>query len=305
MRERSTLARLQQATTIILLVISISWLAWQWVRSPALAVAGALAIFFSYSFFLAIECVMVKFVSKNDPAPAPSWADLLRAWWAETWVALIVFFWRQPFRWRTQPDLVDPAMRGRRGAVLVHGFVCNRGLWNPWMERLRAEGHPFIAVNLEPVFGSIDDYVATIDSAVERLTQVTGLAPILVCHSMGGLAVRAWLRRKRAADRVYRVITIGTPHGGTWLGHFGHSINGRQMKLDGEWVRNLAHASADADIGAKFTCWYSNCDNIVFPASTATLPGADNRLVPGAAHVELAYMPQVFAHALDSLREQG
>jgi triacylglycerol esterase/lipase EstA (alpha/beta hydrolase family) len=301
MRERSSLARLQQATTIALLMASMAWLVWQWARSPVLAVAGALAIFFSYSFFLAVECTMVKFVGRNDPAPAPTWAELLRAWWSETWIALIVFFWRQPFRWRKQPDLLDPAMRGRRGVVLVHGFVCNRGLWNPWMERLRAERHPFIAVNLEPVFGSIDDYVETIDRAVERITKITGLPPVLVCHSMGGLAARAWLRRKQADKRVHRVITIGSPHGGTWLGHFSHTVNGRQMRLGGEWVRSLA----DADAHAKFTCWYSNCDNIVFPASTATLPGADNRLVTGAAHVELAFVPQVLAHALDSLREDG
>ena len=303
MRERSSLARLQQATTIALLMASLSWFAWYWTRSPLVAVAGALAIFFSYSFFLAIECALAKIVGKSDPAPAPTWAELLRAWWAETWVALIVFFWRQPFRWKKEPDLLDPALRGRRGVVLVHGFVCNRGLWNPWMQRLRAEKHPFVAVNLEPVFGSIDDYVDTIDGAVERIAQITGLPPVLVCHSMGGLAARAWLRRKQSAGRVHRVITIGSPHGGTWLGHFSHAVNGRQMRLGSEWVRNLT--DADARAHAKFTCWYSNCDNIVFPASTATLPGADNRLVAGAAHVELAFVPQVFAHALDSLREHG
>ena len=30
-----------------------------------------------------------------------------------------------------------------------------------------------------------------------------------------------------------------------------------------------------------FTCWYSNSDNIVFPTSVASLPGADNRLAAG------------------------
>ena len=54
-----------------------------------------------------------------------------------------------------------------------------------------------------------------------------------------------------------------------------------------------------------FTCWYSNCDNIVFPASVATLPGADNRFVPGVAHVELAFDERVFEHALDALRDEG
>ena len=48
----------------------------------------------------------------------------------------------------------------------------------------------------------------------------------------------------------------------------------------------------------KFTCWYTNCDNIVFPASTATMPGADNRLVRGVAHVELAFHPQVMRDSM-------
>ena len=184
--------------------------------------------------------------------------------------------------------------------MFVHGFVCNRALWTPWMKRLRAEGHPFIAVNLEPVFGSIDEYADAVEDAVQRITHVTGRPPLLVCHSMGGLAARAWLRTHRGADRVHRVITIGTPHRGTWLGRFSRTVNGRQMRLDGAWVRALAQAES----AVRFTCWYSNCDAIVFPASTATLPGADNRFIRGVAHVELAFEPQVIAHALELLREQ-
>jgi hypothetical protein len=300
MRERSALARLQQVTTLGLLALSLAWLAWHWGRSPSVALIGALAIFFGYSFVLAIEFVLVKIVGEEDAVPVPTWGQLLRAWWAETRAALAVFFWRQPFRWRAEPNLLDDA-RGRRGVVLVHGFVCNRGFWNPWMARLRAAGHPFIAVNLEPVFGSIDQYATIVDDAVERITHATGERPLVVGHSMGGLAVRAWLRARGGAARVHRVITIGTPHGGTWLGRFSHTSNGRQMRLSGEWIRELSRAQPQT----AFTCWYSNCDNIVFPASTATLPGADNRHIAGVAHVELAFDPRVMAHALDVLREQG
>ena len=35
----------------------------------------------------------------------------------------------------------------------------------------------------------------------------------------------------------------------------------------------------------RFTCFYGHCDNIVFPASTATLPGADNRHIAGHARM--------------------
>jgi hypothetical protein len=50
------------------------------------------------------------------------------------------------------------------------------------------------------------------------------------------------------------------------------------------------------------TCWYSNCDNIVFPAETATLPAARNRFVAGEAHVALAFHPDVIEDCLGLLR---
>ena len=48
----------------------------------------------------------------------------------------------------------------------------------------------------------------------------------------------------------------------------------------------------------RFVCWYSNADNIVFPAATATLLGADNRHVPGVSHVAMAFHPQVMCETL-------
>src|SRR6185369_11352998 len=176
-------------------------------------------------------------------------------------------------------------------------FVCNRGFWTPWLKELRTRDHLFIAVNLEPVFGSIDEYVPIIEQAVRRITDVTGLPPVLVCHSMGGLAARAWLCAMAADARVRQVITIGSPHHGTWLARFSHLTNGRQMRQDSEWLRRLER-SGDAKRNALFTCWYSNCDNIAFPASTGTLASADNRLVRGAAHVDLGFHPQVMAESL-------
>jgi triacylglycerol esterase/lipase EstA (alpha/beta hydrolase family) len=114
---------------------------------------------------------------------------------------------------------------------------------------------------------------------------------------MGGLAARAWLRGKQADDRVAHVITIGTPHHGTWLGRFSRLANGRQMRLGSRWLGELGRYGTPQR-HAAFTCWYSNCDNIVFPVATATLPGADNRMVRGVAHVDLAFAPAVVRESL-------
>ena len=291
------LARLQRFITFGLIAAAAGWAAWfMHLDSPAWAVVGGLLILFGYALFLALEFVMLWFVNRNDPAPPASLVQLLVAWWGEVLTAPRVFCWRQPFRTNAVPDFL-PAGAARRGVVFVHGFFCNRALWNPMMQRLRRLGVPFVAVSLEPVFGSIDHYADIIDAAVRRIQAATGEAPVIVAHSMGGLATRAWLDAHQGDERVHRVITIGTPHRGTFLGRFAQSHNTRQMRLDSPWHQALS-SREPAPRFARFTCFYGHCDNIVFPASTATLPGADNRHVAGCAHVHMAHQDEVFSEVL-------
>ncbi len=304
MPARSELARLLQAVTLVVMVFAAVCLLWLWPKSPVLAVAAALACLFGHSLVLAVEFVALRWVGSIDPAQLPTWGELVRAWWCESVDAVRVFCWRQAYRWRAVPDRLDGATRGRRGVVFIHGFVCNRGFWTPWLEELDKADHAFVAVNLEPVFASIDDYVTIVDDAVHRVTEATGMPPLLVCHSMGGLAARAWLHAHKSAPRVYHVVTIGSPHHGTWLGRFSRLPNGRQMRLQSDWLRELGRPVEGVTL-APFTCWYSNCDNIVFPVSTATLAGADNRLVRGAAHVTMAFEPEVMRATLALLRAPG
>ena len=306
MQSHSALARLQQATTLFVLFCATAWLAWNWPDSPLRAVVGFFAIAMIHSAFLAVEFVALRFISRHDTAPRPTWRELAHAWRRETVMALRVFCWRQPFRWREVPDQLEPACPGppRRGVVFIHGFVCNRGFWTPWLKELRERGHSFVAVNLEPVFGSIDEYVPIVDQAVRRITEATGVPPVLVCHSMGGLAARAWLRATSADARVHHVITIGSPHHGTWIARFSQLTNGRQMRLRSAWLQRLEQG-VDPKRNALFTCWYSNCDNIAFPASTGTLAGADNRLIRGAAHVDLGFHREVMAESLARITDKA
>lgn len=291
------LARLQQFTTLFLLTAAVLWAAWFIdAGRPVWALAGALVIVFGYALFLAAEFVLVWCVHGDDPAPKATALQLLKAWFGEVLSAPRVFCWQQPFRSRSEPDFL-PAQPGRRGVVLVHGFVCNRGFWNRWAPRLHEEGVPFIAVNLEPVFGTISDYAPIVEQAVQRIEQATGLPPVVVGHSMGGLAIRAWVVAFGGGGRVHRVITIGSPHRGTWLGRFGTTRNAREMAPGTQWQLAL-EARESAEHFERFTCFYSHCDNIVFPASNATLPGADNRHVAGIAHVHMADHPEVLREVL-------
>jgi triacylglycerol lipase len=295
------LAWFWRTVTLSLVLLALLWAAY-WRDQPAVALAGAFAILLVHVPVMAIEFfVLLPLINQGDPAPPATLMQRARAWWDESVGAVHTFGWLLPWRANAEPDRLD--VPGQRALVLVHGFVCNRALWNPWMRRLRVAGVPFIAVNLEPVFGSITSYAAVIDDAVRRATAATGSAPLLVAHSMGGLAARAWLHAHADGDtRIAGVVTVGTPHHGTSLARLGYAPNAREMRRAGPWLTQLG-AAEPATRWTAFTCFWSHCDNIVLPASTATLAGARNVHVSGAAHVALLDRAEVFAEVLRLQRQ--
>lgn len=277
------------------------WCAWQGL-GLGVALGPVLALFSLNALALGLEQVLAAGVHGGDPAPRPSGGQRLRAWWREVRQSSRVFGWEMPFAGTRWPDAL-PATPGEggRGVLLIHGYLCNRGFWNDWYPRLQARGVPFLGVNLEPVFCSIDDYADSIDEALVRLHHATGQAPLVVCHSMGGVALRAWrrsrlVRGESAAEvdaRVHHVLTIGTPHQGTWLARLGHQPNAVQMRQGSPWLQALA-ASESPAWRARFTCLWSDCDNVVFPPGCGALEGAVSVRRSGRAHLDLMADPTVF-----------
>ena len=125
--------------------------------------------------------LVLRFVPPAPGLPTAPLGDLLQAWWREVVVVTRVFNWQQPWAEHREPDFLPPPAqaRGRRGVVFLHGYSCNRGLWNGWMKALRARGTPFIALTQEPAFGSIDRYAPQVDAAMRapllrRISEETG-----------------------------------------------------------------------------------------------------------------------------------
>ncbi|HVL76232.1 MAG TPA: alpha/beta fold hydrolase [Noviherbaspirillum sp.] len=234
------------------------------------------------------------------------WRGRLALFLGEVRASLTASSWHLPFkRFHKRP------IAGTRElpVLLVHGYGCNSGYWAPFSVALSRAGITHHALDMEPVFGSIDGYAAHIHAAVEELCRDSGQERIvIVAHSMGGLAVRAYLRA-HGSTRVAKVITLGTPHRGTALARLGAGINSQEMLwavreqegLCSKWLRELA-ASETEQTYRLFVSIYSHHDNIVSPQTSSHLPGARNIALHGIGHVALAPTPRVMELVIGEIK---
>lgn len=193
--------------------------------------------------------------------------------------------------------------------LLIHGYGCNSGYWHSMSKALLRARVAHHAVDLEPVVGGIDEYVPIIRGAAERLCAELGRDRIIiVAHSMGGLAARAYLRA-HGSSRIAKIITLGTPHHGTALAEFGVGLNTHQMRwspaeqegLCSDWLRELA-ADENPSMYRLFVSIYSHHDNIVSPQTSSHLEGARNIEFNAIGHVQLALDPRIQAQVISEIK---
>lgn len=231
----------------------------------------------------------------------------LRMAWEEFGASMLMTSWHMPralARTRIHPGSIHPPV------LLLHGYGCNSGYWASLVPMLDAAHISHATLDLEPLTGDIDGYAPRIEAAARELCAQSARAQlVVVAHSMGGLAARAWMRT-HGGRRVARLITLGTPHHGTCLAAFGIGVNAGQMRRQGvagpecAWLAALA-GGEEAAVRARITSIYSHHDNIIAPQTSSELPGARNLAFGGVGHVALGHNRRVLAAVLreiDALR---
>ena len=227
--------------------------------------------------------IVLGFIKARPDEPEALW---LRAVVGEILASARFFLLRQP--WAFAAPVLLPAMGqpARIPVLLVHGLVCNHRVWEALVPALREQGHTVLAINLEPLFCSLDDYAPQLEHAVQTLLQQTGQAQVaLVGHSMGGVAIRAWMRRYGTA-KVARAITLGTPHMGTQAKGMVSTINSVQMSWQSDWLQELSASETDAT-RSLLRIALTPQDNVVYPQRAQTLPGITPTVFEGRGHLQL------------------
>jgi pimeloyl-ACP methyl ester carboxylesterase len=226
---------------------------------------------------------------------------------AGEWSAMLVDnFYCLPFESLVLRRDPVPARDGRVPVVLLHGYFSNRAFFRAMVRWLEARGvGPVFTPNYRSVFSSIEANAAELATEIERIASASG-APqvVLVCHSMGGLLARHYLREHGAA-RIARLVTIASPHHGTALASYGIGEHARQMRRDGAFLRALGDAEAADPPRVAAISIYTVHDNLVAPQDTSRLDWARNVAVAGVGHVGILSFEPVFALVFEELRAAG
>ena len=229
-------------------------------------------------------------------APRPPSARIgaratLRLVWFEYWTLA-----GAPFRMLLYRALVpEPApVSSPLPVLLVHGVLCNAGVWARLVRWLRAECiAPVYGFSYGPPLSSIELFAEQLAARIEAIRAATGAPQVLlVTHSMGGLVALAYVRRHGGA-RIRRWVAIGAPFRGSVFAWCMTGTALAQMRPGNAWLAALDPRAPPG--GPTVVSVWSWHDSMVAPQTSSILEGARDEALLGVGHNALLRDRAVFA----------
>jgi pimeloyl-ACP methyl ester carboxylesterase len=190
-------------------------------------------------------------------------------------------------------EVIDRGVDDFLPIVLVHGLGGNRGLWLPLRLFLRMNGHRRIyAFGYES--GSIEGHAEGLKGFIRDVLRATGEEQVdIVAHSLGGIIARYAVQRLGLGREVRTLITMATPHQGTYAAQYVNTPLTRSLRPESSTIRDL-NTDDRSGYPLRFFSIYSNRDVYVVPAEGMAHPHAQNIFLPKVSHSQYLVSPRIF-----------
>jgi len=175
--------------------------------------------------------------------------------------------------------------------LMVHGMIDNRSIFTLLRRGLRRRGFGrVVSINYSPLTADVRVAAAWLAQEVESLVVETGYERVhVIGHSLGGLIARYYVTRLGGDERVHTLVTLGTPHGGTFNAYALPSNLCRQLRPGSALMRELS--APVAGCRTRFVSYWSDLDQMIFPQRNAKMKHPDlavrNIGVHGTGHMSL------------------
>lgn len=175
--------------------------------------------------------------------------------------------------------------------LLIHGLHDTIRIFQTLSPYLTQRGWSTFSFNLKPNDGSapLEELAEQVKAYVEK----TFLGPEcldVVGLSMGGLVSRYYIQRLGGSSRVQRLITLGTPHHGTWMAYLSERFGCQQMRPQSAFLQQL---NQDAELlgQLQFTSIWTPFDLMIIPATSSKMPVGQASVVGVLGHNWLVKAP--------------
>lgn len=184
--------------------------------------------------------------------------------------------------------------------ILVHGILGQRHIyWNVLKRRLKEDGirhHdcilPYAMLGDMRIAARFlrDKVDATLRG--DNTTQVD-----LVCHSAGGLVARYYMMYLGGAAKVRTIVTLGTPHQGTYFSYvlglpFMLQI-AKQARPGSHFIDEISGPGAVPE-GVRFYNFWCPIDGVVLPSQNSKLAGTEAVKMPFVTHWGFLWRSDVY-----------
>lgn len=189
---------------------------------------------------------------------------------------------------------------GRARVILLHGLAQTRGTVAVLARRLADRGYGVICYSYPSLAADVPAAAEGLRRLILELEEEHQGPLHLVGFGLGGLVARYCVRRHRVPG-VRRLLTLGTPHLGTFAAPPLAGLS--RLRPDSEFLHQLAAADR-APQQFEATAVQSEFDATILPYDNGYYPAAFNVSVRDTGHFTLLFSRRIFALVAENLEPQ-
>lgn len=168
--------------------------------------------------------------------------------------------------------------------VLIHGIDDTCAIFETLTPALKNLGWSVHEIDVVPNNGDVGlDCLAEQVAAYVKKTFAPDQLIDLVGYSMGGIISRYYVQRLGGLQKVQRLVTLASPHNGTWSALLRPNPGASQMRVNSEFLNDLNRDAWQLE-QLNFTSIWTPFDSMIVPAYSSEMPVGKNRQVWVGGH---------------------
>lgn len=190
-----------------------------------------------------------------------------------------------------------------RPTILVPGFSDDARCLRPLERFLQREGIPTYAISPQPSDGRVGIEVLAERLAAAITARFSAATPLnLVGFSMGGLICRSYVQQMGGISQTEHLLTIATPHQGTWTAYTYNRPACIQMRPGSHFLTKLNQDLSPLQ-SINFTSIWTPLDLTIVPATSSYLPIGEMAPILSPFHRTLVIDPRILQAVATHLRK--